>query len=71
MEPSFVGMFIGWFFQKFMFFFVHQKYSKEARSPKPKVSNRGLFVFNLLKKTTGPINIIGTKLGRNGHWLVL
>jgi hypothetical protein len=71
MEPSFVGMFIGWFFQKFMVFFVHQKHSKEARSPKPKVSNRGLSVFNLLKKTTGPINIIGTKLGRNGHWLVL
>jgi hypothetical protein len=45
-------------------FFVHQKYSREARSPKPKVSNRGLFVFDLLlKKTTGPINI-GTKLGR-------
>jgi hypothetical protein len=42
MEPSFVGMFIGWFFQKFMVFFVHQKRSKEARSPKPKVSNRGL-----------------------------
>jgi hypothetical protein len=31
-------------------FFVHQKNSKEARSPKPKVSNRGLSVFNLLLK---------------------
>jgi hypothetical protein len=58
-------------FKSLWVFFVHQKYSKEARSPKPKVSNRGLSVFNLLKKTTGPINIIGTKLGRNGHWLVL
>ena len=36
-------------------FFVHQKYSKEARSPKPKVSNRGLSVFDLLKKTTGSL----------------
>ena len=42
LKPSLVGMFIGWFYKTFMFFFVDWKYSKNKC---PKVSKRGLSLF--------------------------
>jgi hypothetical protein len=45
------------------FFLVGQKYTKETRGP-----NMSKSVLIIFSETTG---LIGTKLGRNVHWMIL
>ena len=63
LEPNLVGMFIWWFYEKWMFFLDDQMYTKETRGPNVSKS----VVLMVSSETTEPI---GNKLGRNVHWIV-
>jgi hypothetical protein len=67
LEPNLVGMFIWWFYEKWMVFFFGWS-EVHKRNKRFKGVKKGIVCFNRFSETTGSI---GTKFGRNVYLMVL